>query len=117
MGASGQTTINFGAFPGVSDVSLAITGQAGIVAGSLVEAWLALVATADHSADEHFADGPLVYAGNIIAGTGFTIYARARDKTPVPDGTIQKLDPGQGEDVGRTSPMVYGLWTVNWVWV
>jgi hypothetical protein len=35
MGAQGQTTIDFGAFPGKSDASVAVTGQAAIVAGSL----------------------------------------------------------------------------------
>ncbi len=38
MGATGKTTIDFGAFPGKSDTSVAITGQAAIIAGSLVEA-------------------------------------------------------------------------------
>jgi hypothetical protein len=101
MGASGKTTVDFGAFPGALDVAKAITGQAGIVAGSLVEAWLIPEATADHSADEHLIDGPAITAGNIVAGTGFTIYAKiAKDPTP-PRG-----DPHR----------VYGLWTVGWVW-
>ena len=74
MGASGTTTIDFGAFPGTSDTSVAVTGQAGIVAGSLVEAWIRPVATADHSADEHMVETLKVFAGNIVAATGFTIY-------------------------------------------
>jgi len=51
--ATGTTTIDFGAFPGATDATVAVTGQAAIVAGSLVEAWIRPVATADHTADEH----------------------------------------------------------------
>ena len=53
MGAQGTAVLDFGAFPGKSDASVAVTGQAAIVAGSLVEAWIRPVDTADHTADEH----------------------------------------------------------------
>ena|SRR5215217_6510437 len=96
MGAQGQTTVDFGAFPGSSDTSIAVTGQAAILTGSLVEAWLRLEATADHSVDEHWVEEIEVSAGNIIAGTGFTIYALHR---PAQDDT-----------------MLYGQFTVGWVW-
>ena len=49
MGAQGSTTLTFGAFPGGSDASVTVTGQAGILAGSLVEAWILPAATADHT--------------------------------------------------------------------
>lgn len=119
MGASGTTTIDFGAFPGKSDASVAVTGQAGIVSGSLVEAWIRPVDTADHLADEHIVDAPVIMAGNIVAATGFTIYGVARDGIPVPDamrrsGAASGSDPLQ--ERGRTAPMPYGLWTVAWVW-
>lgn len=98
--ATGTATIDFGAFPGATDTSLAITGQAAIVAGSLVEAWVRPVATADHSADEHWVEAPAVVAGNIVAGTGFTIYAHI------------------GEDAARNQgSRLYGQWTVAWAWV
>ena len=74
MPGTGTTTINFGAFPGVSDVTATVTGQTGITGGSLVEAWIFPVATSDHSVDEHWVDPPNVRAGNVVAGTGFTIY-------------------------------------------
>lgn len=99
--ATGTATIDFGAFPGTADTSLAITGQAAIVSGSLVEAWLRPVATADHSVDEHMVDAMNVFAANIVAGTGFTIYAfDAGPATPMNEGHLR-----------------YGTWTIAWAWV
>jgi hypothetical protein len=77
MAGSGTTTIDFGAFPGSLYTSVAITGETGIVAGSLVEAWVRPVATADHLADEHIVDPPVIIAADIVAGTGFTIHGRS----------------------------------------
>lgn len=92
--ATGTATLDFGAFPGKTDATLVVTGQASIVAGTLVEAWLRPIATAEHSADEHMVDGPAVYAANISAGVGFTIYGFTTDKT-----------------------LRYGTWTIAWAWV
>lgn len=93
MGAKGTTTIDFGAHPGATDASTTVTGQAGITALSLAEAWLfPNGGTADHSDDEHLVDGPILMATNIVAGTGFTIRA-----------------------VGRNGPLT-GEWAVGWVW-
>jgi hypothetical protein len=93
MARAGQATIDFGAIPGASDTNLAVTGQDDIAAGASVEAFIIPTATVDHSADEHVVDPPRVCAGNVVAGTGFTIYANY---------------PG---------PMLaYGKWTVGWRW-
>jgi hypothetical protein len=100
--ATGTTTVDFGAFPGASDASVVITGQAGILAGSLVEAWLRPVATVDHSADEHVHETIKVMAGNIVPGTGFTIYAANTNQ-------INEGATGRGT-------RLYGLWTVAWAW-
>ena len=111
MSGSGTTTIYFGAFPGKTDATVTVTGQAGILSGSLVEAWVVPNATADHSADEHWVDPPDVKAGNVVAGTGFTIYGIVRnrsDRGPMTDST--RLD-------NVDCPMTYGQWTVGWVWV
>lgn len=111
MATQGTTTIDFGAFPGKSDASVAITGQGGIVAGSAVEAWLRPVTTADHSVDEHLIDGPRIIAGNIVAGTGFTIYGFTNDFHQ-----ITRL-PGSSEGgLNNNAPLCYGQWTVGWVW-
>ncbi len=92
--ATGTATLDFGSFPGATDTTVAVTGQAAIVAGTLVEAWLRPIATATHSADEHMVEPPRVFAGNISAGTGFTIY-------------------GFAEEPGR----LYGTYTIAWAYV
>jgi hypothetical protein len=128
MGAQGTAILDFGAFPGASDASVSITGQAGIVAGSLVEAWIRPVITVDHSADEHMLETLKVFAANIIAGTGFTIYG-------FNSGQLNEKDYPQLYETGQTragSPIqaghhsgnysegrgtrIYGKWQVAWVW-
>lgn len=91
--AIGTATLNFGTFPGSTDTSVTVTGQTTILADSAVEAYIRPVATATHSADEHFAESIQVMAGNVVAGTGFTIYGRTTDKT-----------------------RLYGTFNVGWVW-
>ena len=105
MAGQGTTTINFGTFPGATDATVTVTGQAAITTSNLVEAWINPTATSDHTADEHWVDPPEVFAGNIVNGTGFTIY-----------GVIKKR-----AEIGPSSrsvdvPRIYGQWTVNWVW-
>jgi hypothetical protein len=114
MGASGTTTIDFGAFPGKSDTSVAVTGQAAIISGSLVEAWIRPEATADHTADEHWVETLKVVAGNIVAATGFTIYGMNTsqlNETPFGwnSGQAKSGQAGKGT-------RLYGLFTVAWVW-
>ena len=136
MGASGTTTLNFGAFPGGYDTSVAVTGQAGIVAGSLVEAWIRPEDTADHTADEHMLEPFRVFAGNIAAGTGFTIYGFNDNHiiTPAdkpPDAAQQRMTsasavlwtllnrierPASVLQTEPTAPRLYGAYTVAWVW-
>jgi hypothetical protein len=76
---AGTGLLDFGAFPGGMDAQLVISGQTTILAGSTVEAFLLPTATADHTVDEHWVDAPVVMAGNIVAGQGFTIYGRSND--------------------------------------
>ena len=92
MGATGTAILDFGATP-VSDCSLAVA-QPTILAGSLVEAWIWPLTTADHTADEHLVEPLHVYAGNVVAGVGFTIFLLAREL----NGS-------------------FGKWSVAWVWV
>ena len=110
--ATGTATLDFGAFPGASDASIAVTGQAAIIAGSLVEAWIRPVATADHSADEHMVETFKVIAGNIVAATGFTIYGFST--TPNFGGDSIN---GSFKITPKNDPRIYGTWTIAWAWV
>ncbi len=128
MGSQGTTTVDFGAFPGKSDASSVITGQAGIVSGSLVEAWIRPTATSDHLADEHMLETLKVFAGSIVAGVGFTIYIfnSSQLNEPLEYGGVstgQDSSVGAGKGLGGQVPSkggqgtrIYGLWTVAWVW-
>ena len=106
---SGQAVVDFGAFPGSSDASVAVAA-AGVASGSIVTVSLAAVATADHSADEHWLDGPTVLPGAPTAGVGFTIYAAAPKPQITPDGLRARAWPNS--DAGNSR--LYGKWTVNW---
>jgi hypothetical protein len=92
--AMGVATLDFGAFPGKTDASLAVTGQTSIVSGSALEAWVQPAATVEHTADEHWVENIKVSAGNIVASTGFTIYGKSTDGT-----------------------RLYGRYNIGWVWV
>lgn len=92
---SARTELDFGAFPGVSNISLDITGQTNIVATSVVECFVVARATDDHTTDEHVTDAPRVYADNITPGVGFTIYGVHR---------------------GNGDTLTYGKWSVGWRW-
>jgi hypothetical protein len=78
----GSTEIDFGAFPGVNEISATVTGQSGIIAGSKILVSVSREATADHTVGDAAYAATLigVSAGNISAATGFTIYARSIHK-------------------------------------
>lgn len=132
MGAQGSTTIDFGAFPGKSDASVVITGQSGIVAGSLVEAWIRPVDTDEHSADEHMVETLKIFAGSIVAGVGFTIYGfnTSEITEPLEDAGVGRNHKGDGTaaanigfgsntltgSAGGKGTRIYGQWAVAWVW-
>lgn len=88
MATQGTNTINFGT--GALDASIDITGQATILTSNLVEAWPAIPNSG--SDDTVWVDGIQCYAGKIINGVGFTIWAK----------------PLLGKAFGNV--------TVNWVW-
>lgn len=93
--ATGTATINFGAFPGSNEASVAVTGQTAILATSKVEAFVMADDTSpDHTADDHryFALFAAMSCGTPTAATGFTVHARSAEK-------------------------LTGQWIVRWVWV
>jgi hypothetical protein len=133
MSATGTATLDFGAFPGGSDASLAVA-SAGIASGSLVEAWLFPAATTDHTADEHLVETLSVVAGNVSAGVGFTIYGVNTSQLyepvtqPVSANSIvssssittiavKNAQPGAVAYGGGAGTRIYGKWNVGWVWV
>lgn len=132
MGAQGTASLTFGVFPGASDASVAVTGQTGILAGSLVEAWIFPAATADHTADEHWVETIQVVAGNVVAGTGFTIYGRNTNQVnePVvpiaheqsvtfngPSNLVYKTAPPNNiNQGGGKGTLLYGAFNIAWVW-
>jgi hypothetical protein len=121
----GTATIDFGAFPGASDTSVVVTGQTFIGAASLVEAWVNLGQSADHSPDEHLVETLKVSAGNIVAGVGFTIYAINTNQINEPLErragsqltTAQPRPPEVASTSGGMGTRLYGQWLVNWVYV
>lgn len=122
-GGSGTTVVDFGAFPGASDASATVTGQAGILGTSRVRAWIEATATADHSADEHWVETIAVTAGNISAGTGFTIYAKNTGtlSEPVAEQWGAQRLAGAGGNIrpdngGGKGTRLYGQFTVGWEW-
>lgn len=129
MGAQGTATLDFGAFPGASDASVAVTGQGSILAGSLAEAYLFPAATTDHTADEHLVETIRIVAGPVTAGVGFTIYGFNTNQLAEPvtpprlarfGGTGQDAGRGKADrqavDIGGNTPRIYGKWNVGWVW-
>ena len=118
MGAQGTALLDFGAFPGKSDASVAVTGQTGILAGSLIEAWLIPADTADHKADEHLVETIRVMAATIVVGTGFTIYGV--NISPLTEHQLFQPWPQFPTktvliETGRAT-LIYGKWNVAWVW-
>jgi len=120
-GAQGTATVNFGVFPGQSDVTLAVTGQAGIVAGSVLQAWLRPTNTADHSVDEHVHETIRITAGDIVAGVGFSIFARNDSELHEQPADILAFPRVGGTGLNRPTPQqrgtrLYGQWSVAWRW-
>lgn len=83
--ANGQGTavIDFGAFPGANEASVAVTGLGTISATSKAEAYFMADDTATgHTASDHRYAAVLMAltCGTPVAATGFTIYARSEHK-------------------------------------
>jgi hypothetical protein len=76
MPGTGTAVLNFGSTP-TDEASVAVTGQASILAGSHVEAFFMAESTADNGTDEHAEAAALcpLACGSVVAGTGFTVYA------------------------------------------
>lgn len=79
----GTATLDFGAFPGSNEASVAVTGLTDISATSKAEAWVMGDDTSsNHTAADHkyFPAFAALTCGTPTAATGFTIYARSTEK-------------------------------------
>ena len=114
MAGQGTATLDFGAFPGASDASVAVSAPT-IGAGNLVEAWIFPAATTDHTADEHWVESLRVFAGDVVAGVGFNIYGLndCEFSEPTSQGMGNRAMAGVG---GGRGTLLYGKWNIGWVW-
>lgn len=79
----GTATVDFGAFPGSNEASIAVTGQGSILGTSKAEAFvMADDVSGTHTANDHRYFAALVglTCGSPVAATGFTIHARSTEK-------------------------------------
>jgi hypothetical protein len=76
MATQGTAVLDFGSTP-AAEASVAVTGQTGIAADSLIEAWVMGSSTGDNNEGEHLFAGVALklVCGIPTAGVGFTIYA------------------------------------------
>lgn len=88
MNGTGTAIVDFGAFPGSNEASVAVTGQTTISATSKAEAYIMSDTTSDHTANDHAYVN--ILAGFIcdtpVAATGFNIIARSAEQL---QGTFQ----------------------------
>lgn len=124
--ATGEIEVDFGAFPGASDASVAVTGQTGIVAGSMIGAWIKPKDTTDHTADEHIVESIEAFAHTIVASTGFTISVRNTSQLNEPLERVMKnrnkaaatvVISETAPDTGGKGTRIYGKWNIGWAWV
>jgi hypothetical protein len=120
MGAQGTTTIDFGAFPGASHVSIAITDTS-ILDTSLCEAWIRPEASADHTFDEHLVETIKFHAFGIDGFDALVIHAfnSGTINEPVYDPK-GNYSPGPADaqtyDRGGKGTRIWGVWNVQWCW-
>lgn len=123
----GTATLDFGAAPGKTHATVNVTGQTGILSGSIVRAWLMPASTADHNADEHILADIRIIAGPPTAGVGFTIHGLDISPPPPPNRSL-KQSPSRfrpaattvfgGSDADLSGPVsrTWGQWNVAWEW-
>jgi hypothetical protein len=117
VGAQGSVEVDFGAHPGAVEKEADVAAT-GVISTSLVEAWLVPKATADHTVDEHVAEGDQLHVqGRFKSNDIITIRVAPRQ---VP---LDALSPGEepitqsrGVNTGAERARTYGKWNIGWVW-
>lgn len=89
----GTAVVDFGSPPADTIASVTVTGQGSILATSRILVEKRIEATTDHTQDETMIENWEPEVGNIVPGTGFTIYGKCT--------------------AGRT----YGKFNVSWSWI
>jgi hypothetical protein len=79
---TGTATIDFGALPGANEASVVVTGIGTIGGSALAEAFFMRSTSASHTVNDHSYAALLtgLTCGDVVAATGFTIYARSAEK-------------------------------------
>lgn len=79
---TGSTTISFGVFPGSNEASVVVTGIGTIGASAKAEAFFMRSTSANHTVNDHSYAALFtgLTCGDVVASTGFTIYARSTEK-------------------------------------
>lgn len=81
---TGTTTIDFGlsSAGGKNEVDLVLTGLSSISAGSIPNARIEVAASSSHTANDHKYAALFIglSCDTVVAGTGFTLHARASEK-------------------------------------
>jgi hypothetical protein len=118
MGAQGQVEVDFGVHPGAVEKEVDVVAT-GVVATSLVEAWLHPEATTDHTVDEHIAMlDALNVQGRYLSDDNIRILVRPilpqhdHLRNPIRPSTSTGTQNFQGPEQAKT----YGKWAVAWVW-
>ncbi len=78
----GEVEVDFGAFPGSNTANSVVTGLPDILSTAKVEAWIMATTSTNHDENDHVYASLYIKStcGNIVAGTGFTIYCLSPDK-------------------------------------
>lgn len=73
---SGTATLAFGSTPAI-ETTVVITGQSWVAADSEIHAYVMATSTASNGTDDHLQAGVFMrfVVGDLVVGTGFTIYA------------------------------------------
>jgi len=109
MSANGQTTVNFGAFPGTSEASVDVAGQTGLVVTSEVEGWVLPVDTATHTADENKIERIRVIGFWFVNDT-LRLVAYDNASPAWKDVNYDTKNPG------AQAQRLYGEYNLGWAW-
>lgn len=112
MPGCGTATVDFGAFPGKSDATVDVAA-AGVVATSVLEAWVHPKATADHSVDEHKVESIGAKAEYLSDGN---IRLTAYNTSEITEQPLGHLSSGQSRTSAGRGTRLYGQWTLGWAW-